>query len=618
MMNYLSTAAQNCFRHMSFASRDEAAAPPGVANRPAQAEHCMNEFYWMALWPADDSLIDQPPVIQPATGFRFWTSKPQSIGEIATRYRDEVSTAAAAVDEGLYKLLAAIQRAAGEAVRPMRGPDPDRLLPADFAVPAKVREWAQTTRNGLAALESLLDAHSAASRAPMAADAPQVGSAAQSAPRAGAALLCAMALRRHPEMAADKNCVKKIKEELLMAKSKLEYIECRLAWDKGRRDVNFRVMMAQYARLDKLRRLREEAWQVGKAGNVAQMSPDKKVHLGHGDMRAQMLGLAVRAKDAFGAFFMHVKAALGRVLHPLFTSSAAPAPDERTAAARLQESKDAQRIAPALSALKSSAPDSLSKLSVEKRALQRAVKMGVAVEYSQVREQFLMGENLVRTLMTAKIPSLGIMVYEGREPHRGQHVVPSTLTTARAIAWYLDAIADLDDDTRQRAPGTPEVTRQGNSLIVADPQRRLAAFLISASAADNSAGPDAAARSPAITIEDHRAGMPGGMHCMHFETVVDANSKNVGLRVSFGARSVRPLHPRLSSDNAGRSRLRESRAPQPPAGQGYAGRTLESLKAQVDALRKQAEEGVAVFKADQRLLRDMDAQDNPELFTNFV
>ncbi|MET1115834.1 MAG: hypothetical protein ABWY08_12910, partial [Comamonas sp.] len=213
---------------------------------------------------------------------------------------------------------------------------------------------------------------------------------------------------------------------------------------------------------------------------------------------------------------------------------------------------------------------------------------------------------------------------KGEDEHPGLHFVPSTLTTARAIAWYLDTVADLDGDLKRQSPGTPDVKRQGNSLIVADPQHRLAGFLLSAPTAYTApmAGRKDTALCSVITIDDHRCGMPGGMRGMQFETVVDEDSKTVGLRLSFTERSPCPVYQPLANERQVLDRMKAAQqgasAALPEAGQDYSGWSVESLAARMQKLRKQALGEIAVFKADQRLLQDIGARDNPQLLMNLA
>lgn len=633
MMNYPTIAARSGYLPADRALHGEGISPGGVgavsASSPVRAASIeVDDGQWLIAWPADDASPAAPPNAG-AAGYRLNAGQPQSTGEaadLARRYTDEVKAGAVALDELLYQLLDGMYSEAGVT---MKVQDPDRLLPAEFGAPEKLQEWIHATRNGLVALHSAFEEMSAASRAPVAVDRAAaagrsgVGNAVRGAPTTGPLSLCLTTLHRYPELATNEERLYFLKDTLVRLKGGLEFLQYRLDWQKGRHDVEARMTTVQYARTQKLRSLRLEAESVSRAGEASMLVRDSKVGLGDGNMRTPVLGLAARTKAAFGAFFTRVGAALGRGASALFTLIA----DYGRHAARLQEHKDAQTTATALSALQSIAPDSLlhSQLGFEVGALLGAVKAGVVdMEYPEVRQQFVMGENLVRLLITDKMASFGSLAYPGEKGHRDIQIVPSTLTTARAIAWYLDTVADMDDDARRQSPGTPEVRRKGNSLIVADPQRRLAGFLISAPTAYTAAmaGHDDATLSSAITIDDHRPGMPGGMRAMHFETVVDEKSKAVGLRLSFTERSARPVYQPLANEREVLDRMKAAQhrasAALPAARQDYSGWSVDRLRAHFQALQEQALREIAVFKADQRLLQDMGAQDNPLLITNFA
>ncbi|MFC7207979.1 hypothetical protein ACFQOZ_15755 [Comamonas endophytica] len=591
----------------------------------------VDEGQWLVPWSADDVPHTVPLIA--AAGVSI--CQPLSNGTtaaIARQYMSEAKNEAISLDDDCYHLHDLINSCDGG---PMTVPHPDRLLPAEFGVPDKLRNWAQAMSGGLTAFQSALDEMLAAPAVPAAPAAPEAASmaavagvpksdfAAQSVGTTGAAYLCLKALREHPELATTyKYTVSRIRTRISESKAKLEQIEYRLDWLKGRHDVEARMTMVQHARAQKLRSLRFEAESVAISGRAAMVAPGRKVRLSDGGLRAQVLGLAERAKTAFDAFLTHAGAALGWI-YAFF----GPATDDGRDAARLHEQQHAKRIESTLRALQTIAPHSLlnNKLCLEAQAMLRAIKAGVAHrEYPEVGKQFIMGENLVRALMSAKVPSFGSIAYDGANAHGGLNAVSSTLATARAVAWYLDAIADLDADARRASPGTPEVKRRGNSLIVADPQRRLAGFLMSAPTAHTAimAGRKDAALSTAITIDDHRAGMPGGMHSMQIESVVDEESNTVGLRLSFTAQGDRPVYQPLANEARVMDRMRTaphmSRAPLPAVSQDYSGWSVDRLAAHFQALKEQVRQEAIVFKADQRLLLDIAVPGMPQLVANYA
>ncbi|MCD2514223.1 hypothetical protein [Comamonas endophytica] len=634
MMNYQTIAAHGSRQPLVQAFHCEEIPASGVRNASArslmQSESIVvDDGNWLVPWPADNLSPAAPSIAGAACSVK--TDQSQLNMEVANRamkFMTEAKVSAIQLDESCYQLLAVMNEAAGET---MHLPHPDRMLPMEFGSLDTLQYWAQTMSRGLAAFQSNVDELLAAPAASAALAAvgmaatvgvPKSSLAVQSAATTGAAYLCAQALRKCPKLTNDKEIMSSLNAGLSPLNALLEQIEHRLAWLKGRHDVEARITTVQYARAQKLRNLRFEAQSVATAGNAAMAAPDRTVRVSDGGLRAQVLGLAAQAKTAFGTFFTHVGKALCRV----YTFFVPGAGDGRRAAF-LQEQEDAKRITPTLRALQSSAQDSLidNKLSLEAQAMQRAIKAGVTdLEYSEARQRFIMGENLVRALMTAKVPSFGSMEYDGGEKHGGRHIVYSTLATSRSIAWYLDAIADLDAEARRVSPGTPQVKRIGNSLVVADPQRRLAGFLMSAPTAHTAimAGRKDAALSTAITIDDHRAGMPGGMHSMQIESVVDEKSNTAGLRLSFTAQGDRPVYQPLTNEARVMDRMRTapymSGAPLPAASQDYSGWSVDRRAAHFQALKEQVRQEAIVFKADQRLLLDIAVPGMPQLIANYA
>lgn len=631
MMNYQTIAAHGSRQPLVQAFHCEGAPAGGVRNAPANSlmppeSIVVDDGNWLVPWPADKLSPAAPSIAGAAYSVK--TDQSQLSIEVANRamqFMTEAKVSAIQLDESCYQLLAVMNEAAGET---MHLPHSDRMLPMEFDALDTLRYWAQTMSGGLAAFQSNVDELLAASAASVAVGmaakvgVPKTGLAVQSAATTGAAYLCAQALRKCPKLTNDKDTMSSLKAGLSPLKALLEQIEHRLAWLKGRHDVEARITTVQHARAQKLRSLRFEAESVATAGKAAMVAPDRTVRVSDGGLRAQVLGLAAQAKTAFGTFFTHVGKALGRV----YTFFVPGAGDGRRAAC-LQEQEDAKRIMPTLRALQSSAQDSLvnNKLCLEAQAMLRAIKAGVTdLEYSEARQRFIMGENLVRALMTAKVPSFGSMEYDGGEKHGGRHIVHSTLATSRSISWYLDAIADLDADARRASPGTPEVKRIGNSLVVADPQRRLAGFLMSAPTAHTAlmAGRKDAALSTVVTIDDHRAGMPGGMHSMQIESVVDEESNTVGLRLSFTAQGDRPVYQPLANEAQVMDRMRTAPymagAPLPAASQDYSGWSVDRLAAHFQVLKEQVRQETIVFKADQRLLLDIAVPSMPQLIPNYA
>ncbi|MET1115329.1 MAG: hypothetical protein ABWY08_10270, partial [Comamonas sp.] len=131
MMNYLTSAAQSGYRPAAHVSHSEGIPPGGVgdvsARSRAQAGSSgVDDGEWSIPWPADDS-SSAASSMGAAAAYSVRTYQPQSTGEIAKlarRFVEEAKTAAIAVDEGLYELLAGINLAGDETV--MRVQDLDR------------------------------------------------------------------------------------------------------------------------------------------------------------------------------------------------------------------------------------------------------------------------------------------------------------------------------------------------------------------------------------------------------------------------------------------------------------------------------------------------------------
>ncbi|MFC7207977.1 hypothetical protein ACFQOZ_15745 [Comamonas endophytica] len=573
----------------------------------------MDDGKWLIPLPADDL-----PPLSAAAGDSVEADHAQSaskVAEIATPYLDRAQKLASEVDDRFYKLMDEINRTHGEIAMDQ---DPDRLNPPDFQVADKLRGWWYNISGGMAALQTTLGKMTGATTIAAAVDiaasvgVPGFGFAANAAAKTGAAYLCVKALREFPKLASDQKMVRMIEDTIRWANPKLEQFKRLVNAEERRNDVGTRINTLQMARLQKISNLGHEMESVSKARAAAIVVRVNKVSLGNGGILTQVLRLAARAKAGFSEFFKRVSAALGGVFKPTA--------DQGRSAAHLLEQEEAKRISATLKSLRSTAPDSLLKikgLGVEVDAWQRAERAGSSMSYSNAREQFAMGENLVRTLMTSEKPSFGVMTYDGGKVHGGPRAVSSTLASARAIAWYLDAIADLPEGARNQVPGTPKVVRRGDNLLVTDPQLRLAGFLISAPTAYTAAmaGREDAAPSPIITIDDPGSGMPGARDSMQLESVVDTESNTVELRLSFMPRSEAPVYQPLGNERPTIERMKvalHNTGSAPPAtSQDYSYWTKEELDARHLELEKQLAQELVLFNTEQHMLEAADVWENP-------
>lgn len=147
----------------------------------------------------------------------------------------------------------------------------------------------------------------------------------------------------------------------------------------------------------------------------------------------------------------------------------------------------------------------------------------------QLRRHLKQGENLVRMLRAAE-PNFGVAVFKDRQG--GVRAVAASLSTARMMAWYLDALADLPEEERGDPSLSPKVTRGADGVLtVLDPGRKLASFLMGVPTAY--AG--AMLKQKGIRIDDHSPGMPGAMSGIRFSMEFDKDRPV--LKLSFVPKS---------------------------------------------------------------------------------
>jgi len=239
---------------------------------------------------------------------------------------------------------------------------------------------------------------------------------------------------------------------------------------------------------------------------------------------------------------------------------------------------------------------------LEDSAEQRRVRTGQPrLDANVLRQQLCQGENLTHALRASNQHNFGVAAFDGGALH-GVHAVHATLTTARALAAYLDALADLSPAQRAQHPNAPQVVRHDDgSLTVSDPGRKLHSFLLGAPTAYSPWMQGAGATpSGAMVIDDHSPGMPGGKYGMQFEAGVE-QAGDV-LRLSFVPRSISQVFTPLANEKGALDRLRialrGTDATAGPSPSALAKMSPEALRAREAQLETQLAPLLALHKAD--------------------
>lgn len=292
-----------------------------------------------------------------------------------------------------------------------------------------------------------------------------------------------------------------------------------------------------------------EKTQAAESAEAAAREP-QRVTLGDGGQRRQLQQESLGLRTSFFQFF-------SRIIDFLFA--------RRNAAN--EEQAYVQSLHKSFNALASSAQ--FSRVDALEAAAQRrrAQKGEGKVQPGALRRHLVQGENLARTLLAAKAPNFGVVAYDGGAAH-GQYAIAATLTTARMLAHYFDALADLPRADGDPHPHEPQVLRHPDgSLTVADPGRKLHSFLMSAPTAYSPwvRAQDLGALSSAMVIDDHSPGMPGGMSGMRIEAGLDEDGTGDVLRLSFVPRSSDQVFKPLANDMDTLLRLRQALAAPGPA-----------------------------------------------------
>ena len=172
----------------------------------------------------------------------------------------------------------------------------------------------------------------------------------------------------------------------------------------------------------------------------------------------------------------------------------------------------------------------------------------------ELRCDIKIGEKITHAILTSP-PNFGAIVYTHKSGERvSNYAVPSSLTTVRAIAQYLEAQAL----STPYPPATPPIISRDRSgaYTIADPSRRLYNFLAAASTAypnflhstELAATCLQDANMSRMTIIDHRDTFPGGANKMEFDSQLDQRGNSI-LTVRFSKQDktslFKPTHAML-------------------------------------------------------------------------
>lgn len=316
-------------------------------------------------------------------------------------------------------------------------------------------------------------------------------------------------------------------------KAQSQRIEARLEMRK----LHISQLKAEFATLQSLNKPA-----LVEAGTDAPLALRHAVALGDGEQRLQTLSALGRTRAAFSAFFAPIGRALvsmGRYIASLpglpsrFLDRKAAALEDEGYMSWLRGMLDVSREASLVG-------------DIEVGAMLRAAKAGSAFNDAQINEQLRMGENLLQALQQEPDATFGRVVYQPRGS-AVRHAVSATLTTARAICWYFEALAHSGAGKGDTAAA---VTRNADgSMTVSDPGMKLFSFLRSVPTAYPAAKMEAGDAALTLRIDDHRKGMPGGMHGLAFKLVLDAGGMPQ-LHLSFTRARGTPVLKPLANDAA--------------------------------------------------------------------
>lgn len=525
---------------------------------------------------------------------------------------------ASKVETEFDKLNENIRRAGGVPVLP---DDPDRTDGPKLGLLDNLWRWKHAASGGAAALQATALDTGVGLALPVVAGAaatvldPVTGMALRGMAIATAAYRCMKSMLEFPQLVTDHQVVGMIKETLKNIQPDLNEFNGRLADERGRLDVEQRILLVGDVRRQKVVALKNEILHLDKALGVARVRKSVPTP-SDGSARASTLSVAGRARAAFTAFFAPIGRALDRVSR-FFAQFAMPSTARRAAI----EKEEAYVLSKnrTLNALREPVSGSLMNrhASLEVHTKERIEAAGWILQ--KPLEQLVLGENLTRTLLAQKQPNFGLLNYRAENAPAVVHRIGATLITARALAWYLDTIADLSAQDRLESPGTPEVKRNADgSLSVSDPDRTLASFLMSVPVAYTAtmAGLQGDSWDAGLRIDDPLSQLPAGMAGLRFESTLDETGQFNLLHLSFTPQGASSVYQPLANEKQIIQKLRAAlESATTPAGQplqDYSDWPVEKLQQRSTELVAQQDREYAAYQQDQRQLQAIDTWKNPK------
>ncbi|OZI40441.1 hypothetical protein CEG14_01350 [Bordetella genomosp. 1] len=446
----------------------------------------------------------------------------------------------------------------------------------------------------------------------------------------GGAYLGITALRDYPQLANDSTVVSLIEETLQQVATDFAMVQDILGQEQARGSASIRTMLAGLEHLPRLDALRTELGHVeaalrkaeaGETTPVTQTAPRHAVSVGDGAARSETLGLAARARDAFSSFFGTIGRGLASVGRFIADLPNVPGRFLERREARSAEAAEVSNNKMMFVALRSAGSDSRVRTGIDVGAMRRAQANGASTDIKQVSERCLMGENLMRSLQSASGQSFGTVRVDAGKP-LGEFAVPASLTTARALGWYLDAIAvDATPDSAD-TDDAAVVRNADGSLTVRDPDRKLYSFLMNVPVAYTGAMAGTQdGNASTFMIDDHGQNMPQGMRGMRFDTGLDAKGEPM-LSLSFTAAPQHPVFKPLGNEvellrNA-YVEIHTPRAQQTAIAPDLSGLSVDALRQRSDELNAAITRELSMAQANNAQVKALEDWKNPAFLSGRV
>jgi len=260
--------------------------------------------------------------------------------------------------------------------------------------------------------------------------------------------------------------------------------------------------------------------------NIAGLSIDA-LHVGDGEQREQSLSMLASARQAFQEFLSTVNTGLAvaanSVCRPLDSAAAALGQGLSTVGRTIH------RVIATPGAL-------LDRYNAYQAEIAYQNGEGKSLFWAPtMANQLRTGEKIARALYTSDDPTPGAVALPGvRQPT----TATANLTTARALAWYLDTAATFSAETARDA-AAPTVRRlPDDSLLISDANGHFYDFLMHAPTAYTVSMVDATVHHDTVMpgvfqLHDYYAGFPGGNRGIQFERIVDENTGTFALHMRF-------------------------------------------------------------------------------------